>query len=135
MNYKALIAASLMSIAVTSAASAQCVSCALYPDRDYLNDGAPTPASKMTRPGSTAGASTGSAYDAHAEARVPDESVRTNSKGAQHRHFRDANASMAESSVPADSFGVAHDMRARNLQDSGYNPAGDFNAAGNMKTN
>jgi hypothetical protein len=46
-NYKTLVAASLMSIALTSAAYAQCVECAVYPDRDFLNGGAPTPASKM----------------------------------------------------------------------------------------
>lgn len=44
---KTLVAASLMSIALTSSALAQCVDCALYPDRDYLNNGAPTPAAKM----------------------------------------------------------------------------------------
>jgi hypothetical protein len=47
INYKTLCAASLMSIALTSAAFAQCTECALYPDRDVLNNGAPTPASKM----------------------------------------------------------------------------------------
>jgi hypothetical protein len=47
MNYKTLVAASLMSIALTSAAFAQCTDCALYPDRDPLNNGAETPASKM----------------------------------------------------------------------------------------
>jgi hypothetical protein len=47
MNYKTLVAASLMSMALTSAAYAQCTECAMYPDRDVLNNGAPTPASKM----------------------------------------------------------------------------------------
>jgi hypothetical protein len=85
MNYKTLVAASLMSIALTSAAFAQCVDCAIYPDRDSLNKGAPTPASKMglTGPGGPAGAnpasantagantanSKNSAYNARAEAR------------------------------------------------------------------
>jgi hypothetical protein len=46
MIYKTLLAASLMSIALTTHASAQCVDCALYPNRDYLNGGAETPASK-----------------------------------------------------------------------------------------
>jgi hypothetical protein len=57
MNYKTLVAASLMSIALSSAAFAQCVDCAMYPDRDVLNKGAPTPASKMglTGPGGTMG--------------------------------------------------------------------------------
>ena len=58
MNYKTLVAASLMSIALTSAAFAQCVDCALHPDRDVLNSGAQTPASKMVQPGGAAGAST-----------------------------------------------------------------------------
>jgi hypothetical protein len=58
MNYKTLVAASLMSIVLTSAAFAQCVDCALYPDRDTLNNGAPTPASKMGLTGSAAPAST-----------------------------------------------------------------------------
>jgi hypothetical protein len=55
MNYKAklvaaslmLAAASLTSIALTSSASAQCVECAMHPDRDVLNGGVPTTASKM----------------------------------------------------------------------------------------
>jgi hypothetical protein len=74
-NYKTLVAASLMSIALTSAAFAQCVDCALYPDRDVLNNGAPTPASKqgLTRPGGAPGANTAnsenSARNARAEAR------------------------------------------------------------------
>jgi hypothetical protein len=46
MNYKILVAASLMSIALTSHASAQCVACAMYPDRDNLNNNAQTPAGK-----------------------------------------------------------------------------------------
>ena len=57
INYKTLVAASLMSIALTSAASAQCADCATYPDRDYLNNGAQTPAAKMglMKPGGAAG--------------------------------------------------------------------------------
>jgi hypothetical protein len=57
MNYKTLVAASLMSIALTSAASAQCADCATYPDRDILNNGAQTPAAKMglMKPGGAAG--------------------------------------------------------------------------------
>jgi hypothetical protein len=59
MNYKTLVVASLMSIALTSAAFAQCVPCALYPDRDFLNNGALTPAGKMglERPGGATGSS------------------------------------------------------------------------------
>lgn len=47
MNYKTLVVASLMSIALISGAFAQCVACAIYPDRDPLNNGALTPAGKM----------------------------------------------------------------------------------------
>jgi hypothetical protein len=56
-NYKTLVAASLMSIALTSYAFAQCTECAIYPDRDNLNGGAQTPAGKMglVRPGGAAG--------------------------------------------------------------------------------
>jgi hypothetical protein len=57
MNYKMLVAASLMSMALTSSAFAQCADCALYPDRDHLNNGAQTPAGKMgvMKPGGAAG--------------------------------------------------------------------------------
>lgn len=57
MNYKTLVAASMMSISLTSYASAQCTECATYPDRDNLNGGALTPAGKMglVRPGGAAG--------------------------------------------------------------------------------
>jgi hypothetical protein len=44
---KALVAASLALLISTSYASAQCVDCAMYPERDPLNNGAQTPASKM----------------------------------------------------------------------------------------
>jgi hypothetical protein len=59
MNYKTLVVASLMSITLISAAFAQCVQCAIYPDRDPLNNGALTPAGKMglVRPGSATGSS------------------------------------------------------------------------------
>jgi len=75
MNYKMLVAASLISIVLPSAAFAQCADCAMFPDRDSLNKGAPTPASKMglTGPGGAAGARTGNsesnANNARAEAR------------------------------------------------------------------
>jgi hypothetical protein len=104
-NYKTLVAASLMSIALTSAAFAQCSDCALFPDRDVLNGGAPTPASKM---------GSGSAA------------------GTQHRHYRDANASIGKRSAPADT--PAHEMYLQNLRDAGYNAAKDFDGAGNMNT-
>ncbi len=63
---------------------------------------------------------------------MADESVGTNAKGARHHHYRDANASAPEDSVPADSLSP-HDAHIRNLRDSGYNPARDFNAAGNVQ--
>jgi hypothetical protein len=68
MNYKILVAASLMSVALTSAASAQCVECAIHPDRDVLNNGAPTPASKMGSAGANPANSANSANNARAEA-------------------------------------------------------------------
>jgi hypothetical protein len=59
----------------------------------------------------------------------------TNAKGAHHHHhhFRDANASVADSAAPIDTLS-AHDLHMENLRDSGYNPASDFNAAGNVNT-
>jgi hypothetical protein len=124
MNYKTLVAASLFSIALTSAAFAQCTECALYPDRDVLNKGAPTPASKMMeQPGGVA------AYDARAGARVAGESVR----GTQRRHYRDAHASTAGGAAPADT--PSRRVYMKNLHDSGYSPSGDFNGAGTMKVN
>ena len=122
MNYKTLVAASLMSIALTSAAFAQCGECALYPDRDYLNKGAPTLASKMMAEGAGTANSGNNAHNARAEARVA---------GTRHRHYRDANASIAKGSAPVNT-GVQQ-VYIKNLRDSGYNPAGDFNAVGNMK--
>ena len=54
----------------------------------------------------------------------------------QHRHHnasvRAANASVAEGSAPADTLG-AHEVYIRNLRDSGYNPAANFDATGHMK--
>ena len=118
MNYKTLVAASLMSIALTSAATsaayAQCTDCAQYPDRDYLNKGAATPASKIMA--GQDGARSG--------ARVA---------GTQRRHYLNANASTAGGFAPADS--PTQRLYLKNLHDSGYNPAADFNAAGNMKVN
>ena len=127
MNYKTLIAASLMSITLTSAAFAQCTDCAMYPDRDYLNKGVPTPASTMmVEPGGAAAASTANfdngAYNGRAGARVA---------GAQRRHPHDAHASMA--AAPADS--PSHRVYVKNLHDSGYNPARDVDGAGNIKVN
>jgi hypothetical protein len=56
-------------------------------------------------------------------------------KHVKKTHYRDANASIAaEGSVPADTLS-AHDLHMLNLRDSGYNPAGDRDAAGNIKAN
>jgi hypothetical protein len=123
MNYKTLVAASLMSIALTSAAFAQCATCAINPDRDvYSNE--QTPASKMARPGGATAASTAesNAYNARADAR------KTSRRG-----YRDANASIAEGISPAGN--PAHEVYIKNLRDSGYSPSSDFDAAGNMKVN
>jgi hypothetical protein len=49
-------------------------------------------------------------------------------------HYRDAQASIAEGSAPADTLG-AHELYIMNLRDSGYNPASDHDAAGNIRTN
>jgi hypothetical protein len=77
-NYKTLVAASLMSIALTSSALAQCADCATYPDRDILNNGALTPAGKMglMKAGGAAGSPTtansaNGATNARAEVRPP----------------------------------------------------------------
>ena len=65
---------------------------------------------------------------------MAEESVGTNAKGAHHHHhFRDANASVAEGVAPIDTLST-HDLHTKNLHDSGYNPANDFNAAGNVNT-
>ena len=65
------------------------------------------------------------------------ESLGTNAKGAHHyhhhHHFRDANASVADGAAPIDTLS-AHDLHMENLRDSGYNPASDFNPAGNVNT-
>jgi hypothetical protein len=124
MNYKTLVAVSLMSISLTSAAFAQCLDCAQYPDRDYLNHGAPTPASKM---GSTAGTNTANSENTA-------DNTRAGVNGTRHRNYRDARASIAESSA-APGGSAAHEVYIKSLHDSGYNPASDFDAVGNMKVN
>lgn len=55
-------------------------------------------------------------------------------KETKHHHYRDANASVAEGSAPADTLS-AHDTHILNLRDSGYNPAGDRDGAGNIRQN
>jgi hypothetical protein len=64
---------------------------------------------------------------------MAEESAGTNAKGAHHHHFRDANASVADGAAPIDTLS-AHDLHMENLRDSGYNPASDFNPAGNVNT-
>jgi hypothetical protein len=70
MIFKTLVAAALTSMVLTTGAFAQCADCAMYPDRDHLNGGVPTPAAKLgtVRPGSTAPAAN-SAGNARAEVR------------------------------------------------------------------
>lgn len=132
MIYKTLVAASLISVALTSPSFAQCTECAMYPDRDALNKGAATPASKMEQPGA-AGASTVSSvdrtYNARAAARVAGEPVRRTPR----RNYLDANASIAGGPAPVGA--PSQRVYIKNLQDSGYNPAGDFDSAGKMKVN
>jgi hypothetical protein len=68
------------------------------------------------------------------------DSVQPSGKGAKHHHYREANASVARDtsasaavdSAPADTLS-AHDTRVKNLHDSGYNPASDRDAAGNIR--
>jgi hypothetical protein len=83
MNYKTLVAASLMSIALTSAAFAQCVDCALYPNRDVLNNGTPTPASKIL-PGGGAGSNTANSKNSanNARAEMPAHHLRRSGHGS-----------------------------------------------------
>jgi hypothetical protein len=70
MIFKTLVAAALTSMVLTTGAFAQCADCALYPDRDHLNGGVPTPAAKLglTRQGGTAPAANNSG-NARAEVR------------------------------------------------------------------
>jgi hypothetical protein len=63
----------------------------------------------------------------------------TDVKAAHHHHHnnRDANASaanapVAEGSIPADTLSN-HDAHMKNLHDSGYNPSGDVDGAGNTR--
>jgi hypothetical protein len=56
-----------------------------------------------------------------------------------HHHYRESNASAPaayepDGSAPADTLS-AHDTYIRNLRESGYNPASDRDAAGNVRTN
>jgi hypothetical protein len=49
-------------------------------------------------------------------------------------HYEDANASAPADAAPADTMS-AHDSYMKNLRDSGYNAAGDRDAAGNIRAN
>jgi hypothetical protein len=94
MNYKTLVAASLMSIALTSSAFAQCADCANYPDRDVYN-GAQSPAGKsgLMRPGGAAGSTANTANSQNsansknstnnARAEVPDHHLRRSGNRAK----------------------------------------------------
>jgi hypothetical protein len=60
---------------------------------------------------------------------------------ARHHHhqYRESNASVPnayapDGSAPADTLSN-HDAYMKNLHDSGYNPASDRDAAGNVRTN
>ncbi len=65
-------------------------------------------------------------------------SVASASDSAKHakHHYRESNASVAAdpTAAPADTMS-AHDSHMQNPRESGYNPAGDRDAAGNMRTN
>ena len=63
---------------------------------------------------------------------MADESMQPGVKGAKHHHYREANASVAVDSAPADTLN-AHDAYLKNLRDSGYNPSGDRDGAGNIR--
>jgi hypothetical protein len=66
---------------------------------------------------------------------MADESDGTSAR--HHHHYREANASVPnapvpDGSAPADTLS-AHDAYIRNLREAGYNPAGDRDAAGNVR--
>jgi hypothetical protein len=66
---------------------------------------------------------------------MADDSVQSPVKESHHHHhYRDANASVSSDAAPADVLN-AHELRLRNLRDSGYNPTNDFTSAGDMKAN
>ena len=71
MDYKTLVAASLMSLTLSSHAFAQCVDCAMYPNRDHLNGGE-TPASKMGLDQPRGATPSNAANNANAEVRGHD---------------------------------------------------------------
>ena len=59
------------------------------------------------------------------------ESIRT---PHHHHHHLDANASIPEGAAPADVLGN-HEVYIKNLHDSGYNPAKDYDTGGNIRAN
>jgi hypothetical protein len=59
------------------------------------------------------------------------ESIRTHH---HHHHHLDANASIPEGAAPADVLGN-HEVYIKNLHDSGYNPAKDYDTGGNIRAN
>ena len=52
----------------------------------------------------------------------------------RHHHFHEANASMADDGIPADTLSP-HDAYVRNLHDAGYSAHSDLDSHGNMKQN
>src|SRR6185503_14775146 len=105
MNYKMLVAASLMSITLSSHASAQCVACAMYPDRDNLNNNAQTPAGKsgLMQPGGAA-SSTNNASDARTETGVNNARAEIpNSQRSRRGYGVDGNGTKRQPASPGSS--------------------------------
>jgi len=90
MGTKTLAAAALGLAMLTSQASAQCVDCAIYPNRDYLNGGVETPAAKMGLEHAGGGAPV---YDPNAAANAHNAYVESQNRAA-HRsiHHRKTRA-------------------------------------------
>lgn len=74
MNLKILAATAIALMAPTYEASAQCISCAMYPDRDSLNGGAITPAGRSGLVGAY-GAASASNRPSEALASVRDQNL------------------------------------------------------------
>lgn len=60
--------------------------------------------------------------------------VRTHHVTHHYHHHVDTSAPAAEGAFPADVLS-AHAAHIENLRESGYNPASDFDAVGNLKAN
>jgi hypothetical protein len=84
-NYKMLVAAVLTSISLSAPAFAQCLSCAMYPNRDTYT-GEETPAGKMglVPPGGAASANTSANTANNAYARVRDRDLQAPRKRLGH---------------------------------------------------